>query len=95
MEDCAVQSDGAVPLLTWEQFFLLFVQHGADVNARDHTGQSALHWTAVRGSIQVAEQLLQNGADVELEDSHGYRVRGQCVLNRSLSKPLTMKHLWD
>lgn len=53
---------------------LVCLQHGADVNARDHTGQTALHWTAVRGSIQVAEQLLQHGADVELADNHGYRV---------------------
>ena len=50
-------------------------QHGADVHACDHSGQTALHWAAVRGSIQVAELLLQNGAQVECADSHGYRVR--------------------
>lgn len=44
------------------------------MNATDFTGQTALHWTAVRGSIQVAELLLQNGARVECADSHGYRV---------------------
>ncbi|KAL8497135.1 hypothetical protein ACS0TY_020714 [Phlomoides rotata] len=26
-----------------------------DINARDHTGQTTLHWSAVRGTIQVAE----------------------------------------
>lgn len=51
------------------------MQHGADVNATDFTGQTALHWTAVRGSIQVAELLLQSGARIECADSHGYRVR--------------------
>ena len=50
-------------------------QHGAHVNACDRTGQTALHWAAVRGSIQVAELLLQNGAQLEYADSHGYRVR--------------------
>jgi hypothetical protein len=45
------------------------------VNATDFTGQTALHWTAVRGSIQVAELLLQSGARIECADSHGYRVR--------------------
>ena len=49
-------------------------QHGAHVNACDRTGQTALHWAAVRGSIQVAELLLQNGAQLEYADSHGYRV---------------------
>jgi len=50
------------------------MQRGADVNAIDFTGQTALHWTAVRGSIQVAELLLQSGARIEFADSHGYRV---------------------
>lgn len=50
------------------------MQHGADVNVADFTGQTALHWTAVRGSIQVAELLLQNGARLEHADFHGYRV---------------------
>lgn len=56
------------------------MQHGADVNATDFTGQTALHWTAVRGSIQVAELLLQSGARVEYADSHGYRVRKLSLL---------------
>lgn len=43
------------------------------MNATDHTGQTALHWTAVRGSIQVAELLLQHGGRLECGDSHGYR----------------------
>jgi palmitoyltransferase len=50
------------------------VQHGADLNAVDFSGQSALHWTAVRGSIQAAELLLQSGARLECADSRGYRV---------------------
>ena len=59
------------------QFHLIFFtgfQHGGDVHACDHSGQTALHWAAVRGSIQVAELLLQNGAQIECADSHGYRV---------------------
>lgn len=49
-------------------------QHGGDVNAADHTGQTALHWTAVRGAIQVAEVLLQEGAMVSAADMYGYQV---------------------
>ncbi|GJM90412.1 hypothetical protein PR202_ga06689 [Eleusine coracana subsp. coracana] len=48
-------------------------QHGADVNATDHTGQTALHWSAVRGHIQVAELLLKEGAKVDAADFYGYQ----------------------
>ena len=45
------------------------------MNATDHTGQTALHWSAVRGAIQVAELLLQEGARVNAADMNGYQVR--------------------
>lgn len=44
------------------------------MDAADFSGQTALHWTAVRGSLQVAELLLEHGARLEIYDSHGYRV---------------------
>ena len=40
----------------------------------DHTGQTALHWSAVRGHIQVAELLLKEGAKVDAADLYGYQV---------------------
>lgn len=53
---------------------LHYFQHGGDVNAADHAGQTALHWSAVRGAIQVAEVLLQEGAVVSAADMYGYQV---------------------
>lgn len=50
------------------------LQRGADVNATDKSGQTALHWSAVRGAAQVAEVLLNSGAQLEKADCHGYRV---------------------
>lgn len=44
------------------------------MNATDHTGQTALHWSAVRGAIQVAELLLHEGARVNAADMYGYQV---------------------
>jgi len=53
---------------------LIRLKHGGDVNAADNSGQSALHWAAVRGCIAVADVLLQNGARIEAADFNGYRV---------------------
>ncbi|KAE7997649.1 hypothetical protein FH972_002264 [Carpinus fangiana] len=53
--------------------YFLNCQHGGDVNATDHTGQTALHWSAVRGAIQVAELLLQEGSRVNATDMNGYQ----------------------
>lgn len=69
------------------------MQHGADVNASDFTGQSALHWTAVRGSIQVAELLLQAGARLESADSHGYRVGAFAFMGQA-SSIISRKNLY-
>lgn len=59
---------------------LLLLKHGGDVNATDNNYQTALHWAAVRGSIAVADVLLQNGARVEAVDINGYRVNFQAFL---------------
>ncbi|KAL2929860.1 Protein S-acyltransferase 24 [Bienertia sinuspersici] len=58
-----------------DDIFSTCLKHGGDVNAVDHTGQTALHWSAVRGAIQVAELLLQEGARVNSADMYGYQQR--------------------
>lgn len=44
------------------------------MNAVDLTGQTALHWSAVRGAVQVADLLLEEGARVNAADVYGYQV---------------------
>ena len=38
----------------------------------DKTGQTALHWASVRGSLLAGEALLSHGADLRLQDGRGY-----------------------
>ncbi|CAM8981257.1 unnamed protein product [Rhodiola kirilowii] len=53
--------------------YVIEMWKGGDVNAVGKAEQTALHWTAVRGSISVADFLLQNGARVEVADANGFR----------------------
>ena len=48
-----------------------FLAKGADVNARDEHGGSALHWAAARGKTEIVSLLVQSGADVKALDSQG------------------------
>ena len=41
-----------------------FIDDGANVDAKDHKGQTALHYAAKAGQIAVAKLLIANGADV-------------------------------
>jgi truncated hemoglobin YjbI len=48
------------------------IRHGADVNACKNVKRcTPLHMAARRGNLQIAEALLDAGADLEARDSHG------------------------
>ena len=49
-----------------------FLQQGADVNAAQGDGMSALHWAAVLGDAQMAEMLIYAGANVMAETRIGH-----------------------
>jgi ankyrin repeat protein len=45
--------------------------HGADVNAVDHDGQTALHHAAARGDNEMIKYLVSKGANVKVVDREG------------------------
>ena len=47
------------------------IDNGADVNAADNTGTTALHQAASRGADPIVEMLAQNGAKLDLKDKRG------------------------
>ena len=46
----------------------LLLQYGADPNAQDRSGSTALHYAAESGCAPVAELLLKHGADPRVKD---------------------------
>ena len=49
----------------------LFISAGADVNAIDNNGRTALIWAAFSGCTEMAKLLISAGADVNIKDNNG------------------------
>ena len=47
------------------------LQKGVDINLRDRSGLTALHWAAMLGSSAAIPSFIQNGAKVNLQDQYG------------------------
>ena len=47
------------------------VRHGADVNARDEDGRSALHLAAGAGDVAMVAKLAELGIDINGKDNVG------------------------
>lgn len=44
---------------------------GADLNAQNSLGETALHWMAIDGRCDIARLLIKNGADINIQDNYG------------------------
>ncbi|MHB0997971.1 MAG: ankyrin repeat domain-containing protein [Armatimonadota bacterium] len=49
----------------------LLISYGANIEARDNDGQTALHLTVNDSEFQSARMLIDNGADIEVVDNSG------------------------
>ncbi len=48
-----------------------FIKSGADVNEKDDYGETALHFAADMGAVDIAKILIQHGANVNAKDRNG------------------------
>ena len=49
----------------------LLSQPGNDINKLTHDGRNYIHWAASRGNAELIAYLLDKGAKVDVEDTHG------------------------
>ena len=50
------------------------IKKGNDVNKRTHDARTYIFWAASRGDVAVVKYLIEQGAKLDVEDSHGYSV---------------------
>jgi len=53
------------------EIFMLLLNHGADIFARDDYDRTVLHWAALRGTEEVVKFLCQKGLDPYAKDKGG------------------------
>lgn len=55
--------------LGYQKIAALLLKYGADINLRSSDGRTPLHWAAFRNNIPMLQFLIDNGADITLEDN--------------------------
>jgi len=82
----ATDHKGRTPLMctTNYEVLALLVQRGADVNAEDEFGRSALHHAAEEDKTVYAKNLIRLGANVDIADKCGWTPIFISVGNRNM-----------
>ena len=57
----------------------ILITKGADVNARDDSGETPLHWAARSGQKEAVELLIAKGANISAKDSQGRTALGWAI----------------
>ena len=57
----------------------MLFEKGADVNAKENDGNTALHWASVLEYAEIVKMLLAMGADVNVKNNKGNTALTQAI----------------
>ena len=71
----------------------VLLKFGSDLNHKDRTGHSALHWSIMSGDPQLVALLLSSGADVASADGEGHTVLHTAIVaGKSACVAMLLQH---
>ena len=53
---------------TSKEIVEILISHGADINAKDESDITPLHYAAKNSDVQIVEFLISHGADIDAKD---------------------------
>ncbi len=79
-------------LATAELTAASLLSNGADPNAAQPDGSTALHAAAARGAVDLVEMLIRKGADVDARDSNGRTARDLAAESHSATSASMLRN---
>lgn len=61
----------------------LLLQHGANVNSKDMSGNTALHRAAYNNNVELVKLLFDRGVDIECADDSGSTLLHRAVMKKA------------
>jgi hypothetical protein len=69
----------------------ILIKYGGDINLRSSDGRTPLMWAAFRNNVLMAEYLMDNGAQVDIEDNEGWNSLDLAVIKMNYDVALLLK----
>jgi ankyrin repeat protein len=73
------------------QICILLLENGADIEAKNKNGITALMYAAALGTMQICILLLENGADIDAKNIEGRPASVMAEINQSASTAAFLK----
>ena len=69
----------------------MLLKYGADINLRSSDGRTPLMWTSFRNNAKMCEFILDNGADLLMEDNQGWNALDIAIIRMNYDAALVLK----
>lgn len=85
LKQCIGEDMSPLNLAIWQgqdQIAIFLIEQGVDLSSRDSFGRTAMHFAAIKGSLEVMKKLIEKGADIFSVSDNGHTPLSLSTLNQ-------------